>query len=524
MKEKSFLLVDGLFLLAILISVGFGVFLSTKRVTDPFLYYDVAFVKSQNQQRRMQIPESGRFASLGPVSGRELLIIQFSNMMGINPEVLQYFPIGALLVSITLFCVTAHFTKSPLIAILVTLYLNLNLSHATALYSVFAYALALPLYLGLMMISARLFKRNNQLEILIALILFIGVHFLHYTLAAWLILLLFGANLAIWAQKGLAQKTTANKAIPVQFLFLSFVVIYFAFNQIFYESFLPMISVETLDGALQRFASYASFTSAQHSPYYFVRSSSAGLITSLTLLVILLPIAVGVLYDIWQLLYKRSNTHIKSTQLPIILGIFVMGIVDSLSYSMRGSISTKSFSIVFPVLTLLYVQRMGKRAITYGVAFLLMLTSMIKIVVFYNDTYIIGAGDIKSSIEDIQPSAKWLNDHLTRQRYSMLSDLNLYGKYMVTSIGAKDGLGSREPIVQGFTLERYQNLIGSAGASWEHPPDIIAIDLNSKEPVMGFVWERLNPLRNYLHEILNNPGVNLIYDDGSVWLAKPREN
>jgi len=52
-------------------------------------------------------------------------------------------------------------------------------------------------------------------------------------------------------------------------------------------------------------------------------------------------------------------------------------------------------------------------------------------------------------------------------------------------------------------------------------PDIVPVDLVSLEPTTGFVWVRLNPLANYLKELRNNHRLNLIYDDGAVWLCQP---
>src|SRR5690349_17258884 len=128
----------GFFFLTALLSLGFGAYLSINRVTDPFLYYDVAFVKSFQQQAQMNIPETGPFSSLSFVPGRELLMAQFANMMGISAETLQFLPLGVIIVALTLYVLCQRLFQSPPIACLMTIYLAFNLSHASALYSVFA--------------------------------------------------------------------------------------------------------------------------------------------------------------------------------------------------------------------------------------------------------------------------------------------------------------------------------------------------------------------------------------------------
>src|SRR6266480_2509217 len=84
----------------LLVSLGFGAYLSYRHVTDPFLYYDVGFVTSLSHSSQMVIPNSGPFASLTFVPGRELLMSLLSNMLGIDPQVLQFLPIGSVLISL----------------------------------------------------------------------------------------------------------------------------------------------------------------------------------------------------------------------------------------------------------------------------------------------------------------------------------------------------------------------------------------------------------------------------------------
>jgi hypothetical protein len=518
MKSKRLSVDLGFLLLTILLSTCFGAFLSRQRVTDPFLYYDIAFVKSIQQETQMVIPETGPYASLSFVAGREILLTQFANMMGIGPKQLQFLPLGTILLSSTLYFLALRLLKSPVIAGLVTLYLILNLSHATALYSVFGYALALPLFFGFVAISKRFFQRRGQFEIVILLLLFVAAHFIHYTIAVWMILFLIGASLTIGIQKWLTSNSYAVKAVPAYYLAIALGVFFLGLNETVYKSFLPLVQLETLDSAAQRFLTYLSIdpTSINRSPYLYTRSSAIGLISTCSLVIILLPIVLGVIQDVWQLIVRRSFDRATASQLPIMWGISLMGVIDSVSYAFRGSISTKSFSMILPLVTLLYVQRTGKRTLHYGMALLLVMTSIVKLVVFYDNSYVIGPGNITSNSDKIQPSAEWLQSHIPRPKYTMLADMNLYGKYLVASVGR-----GQEPILYGYTTERFENVIGVSTEEWETVPDIVAVDLVSFEPTTGFVWVRLNPLVDYQTKLRNNHRLNLIYDDGAVWLCQP---
>jgi hypothetical protein len=517
MKQKLTWADVGFFLLTLLLSTGFSAYLSVKRVTDPFLYYDVAFVKSIQPQPQMIIPEMGPYASLSLAPGREMLMVQFTNMMGIEPEVLQFLPLGAIFVSITLYVLARRLLGSSVAACLVTLYLTFNLSHAAGLYSIFAYAFVLSIFLGAIIMSKPLFEKHRPAEILISLLLFVGAHFIHHTMTAWIILFLFGAQVAMWIHKRFSRESSATEVIPVYYLLLAFVVIYFAFNQVFYSSFLPWIGSETLEGAVQRFVSYSAVgtAAASRSPYAFARSSSVGLVSTFTLVIILLPTALGFLSDLWQILVRHRSPWKENWHFLTAWGIIVMGFVDALVYATRGSVSTKSFSLVFTLVMLLYLRRTGKELIFYGMAVLLFMTSLAKIAIFYENSYVISSGSIGASLERVQPSAEWLNTHVSLPRYGILADLNLYGKYLVSSVG-----GDHQPIVQGYTTEQFEHTLGVSTEEWVGMPHIVAIDLSSSEPTIGFLFERLDPLRDYSAAIRGNLKLTLIYDDGAIWLAR----
>ena len=84
MKRRS-LSVTFFAVVALLLSTAFGLYLGWKRVTDPFLYYDVSFVKTALTRARIDIPDTGPFASLEYVPGRQVLMLEFANMMGVEP-------------------------------------------------------------------------------------------------------------------------------------------------------------------------------------------------------------------------------------------------------------------------------------------------------------------------------------------------------------------------------------------------------------------------------------------------------
>ncbi|MFC1923284.1 hypothetical protein ACFLY4_08340 [Chloroflexota bacterium] len=466
----------------------------------------------------MNFPDVGPYKSLSLAPGRSLILAQYANMMGISPEALQFFPLGSILISATFYYLALRILKSPIIACLITLYLILNLSHATALYSVFAYGIALPILFGVMLIYMNLYERRETVDIVLLLLMFVAANFIHYTIATWVILFLIGANLIVRFRTVTDKYQQPNpQGIRIYYLTSAFIVIFFTFNQAIYESFLPFFGSNSLEGAAQNFLTYLSFgISENFSSYSFPRSRIIGFVSTFTLLLILVPIMVGLTYDIWNH-FKNSHTgRMINSWSPIIGGILLIGIIDSAVYSVRGSISTKAFSIIFPLLTIHYFQRTGKRSLAVAVAIMLFATSIIKIVVFYDNSYLISNNDLNTSINRIDPSSEWMAKHETHDKYYLLADLNLYGKYLLNSVDDR-----KEPIFLSFDDNNYAKIIGESDHDWNSTPDIIAVDAASSEPLIGSVWGRYKPLMEYADRIINNPAINLIYDDGSIWLAKP---
>jgi hypothetical protein len=327
-----------------------------------------------------------------------------------------------------------------------------------------------------------------------------------------MIVFLLGSNLVIWLLNLLNRKGSIS-LLPAYHFSMALVVIYLAFNEAIYKSFLPLIGLETVEGAVQRFLIYLSIEPAlAHSPYLFQRATVVSVISTLSLLIILLPVALGVVHDSWQLIRRRlSGQHS-----PIIWGIFLMGIVDAVAYTIRGSISTKSFSMIFPLIALLYVQRTGKRSLFYGMAMLLLLSSLIKVGIFHHHSYVIGRAENGASYAEVQPSAEWLQAHLSQPQIAMLADMNLYGKYLVASVGQQT-----QPILQGYTDDLFEQTLGTRTglADQSH---IVAIDTTSAEPTIGFVWALFEPLHRYLPEIRDNSNLHLVYDDGFIWFGIPK--
>jgi hypothetical protein len=484
-------------------------------MTDPFLYYDISFSKVVRASGELVFPKQAPFSSLNLSPGRQLLMLQLTNMMGITPEEFQFMPIGSLFLSLTMFLLAYELLGSALLSMLVTLYLALNLSHAAALYSTFAYALGYPIMLGFLVLCARFLREKNYLAYPLLLIMFTSLNFIHYTLTVWTILFLLGANITIELQRYLNQKKI-GRLRPAFYLSLAFFVFFLTFNETLYQSYIPKLAPDILESAIQRFFSFFIYSPADvfKSPFVFSRASEVNFVSTITLAIILLPVLVGFSFDIWNLLVLKSKAYLSDDRVPFIWAFIFLGIADSIAYSIRGSISTKSFSMLFPLVSLAYLMRTRKPWIVRSMAILLLGTSIIKIPLFYREAYFIRGNG--TDFEGLELSSNWIVRNLEQERYTMLADMNLYGKYLTVSVGT-----GHTPIFRAFDDNEYAMVVIGLNLRPElEMPDLVAIDKNSTQPTIGFYWNIYAPLGNYLALARKNGKLNIVYEDDNVVLAR----
>jgi hypothetical protein len=186
------------------------------------------------------------------------------------------------------------------------------------------------------------------------------------------------------------------------------------------------------------------------------------------------------------------------------------------AYSVRGSISTKAISLLFPAVGLLYAYRVGGRRLQLGLAAALLLTTLAKFPVFYGSDYVIGPGSEGVSLADAASGRAWLGQHVGKPSPSVIADLSLYGKVL---LAAPD---PPSPVLNGLTADRFAYIVGANTGLWSDAPDLVLIDTQSTQPSLGFVFQTFRPLGDYLQQIQGNPAVNIIYDSGSLLIVQPR--
>lgn len=498
------------------ISLGFGSFLSRQKVTDPFLYYDMAFLKDQANNNAIIFPEDGPFASLALVKGRLILLRELVDATGISPDILQFVPFGSIVVPAMIYLVVYRLFRSPIVASLIAIYISINLSHAAAIYSVFAYALAIPIFLGVIILYRRYLQEKGAWEVLLLLLLFLTVQFIHYTIAVWIILFLIGANLMVWYLNRRNDIVQNYKLPSINYLTLIFIFLFLALNRTLFTAYIPYLGNAALVTAWRNFSTYLDsfWIRGDIAKYQMERAPSAAIISAVSLAIILLPILCGIIIEISR--RHRWQDNNRNYLLPIMAGILLTGALDTFIYLFRGSFSTKFIALLFPVLALFYLSKLKKRWLLWGFAVSLVCLSIVKIVIFNQFSIVIGDNRGSLPSEVVSSEATWLDENIANSKFTMLADLNLYGQYLLARSASQS-----QPILLGMQDGFYDHIVTGKTSGIEPEPNIIVIDKTSSEPVMGFRWARFTPLKKYLNQIWKNTLINIIYDDGRVWFAIP---
>lgn len=420
-----------------------------------------------------------------------------SIVTNLNVIDLQFFPIGYLLSPIILLALTKKLFNSLIISVFLTLNFVFNPSQITAFYSIFAYSFAFPLYLSFILIYFHLLKEDKSPSKIIALlILFVSLNYIHYTLTFWIILFLFSINGYLYINK----KSTKNMT---QSLLICSFVIFFYFNKVLYKSYLPAISTNIDTTSTHFFLKLPFFSDIVSSEYFYLRSPEINLISSLHLFIILIFVFVGIFFvDIKNIVNKTFSCNFNFL---LRFSLLFTGFLDLILYSIRGNVSTKYITVMFPFVIFSYLIADYKKY-TKSVILLLSLILIIKLSLFVNLDYI---GNPSSSYKEINPSANWYLSN-TKNNSIVSGDLGIYGILLVNSNG------DYSPKYVPYNLEIYKYIINEGNNEYKF--DYLILDMNSMSPIYSFYWNRFQPFINYKSNIYNNKNLHKVYSDQNIWI------
>jgi hypothetical protein len=524
-------------LVVVLLAVLVGAFLGKRQVTNYYLHHDVAFAEAARTESQVDFYDSGALSSQRYSPGRALWQIAMGKLLGLDTQViLQFLPIGSALLAVIYFAFFKRMLGGSVVAALMTLCQMVNPAQLSGVYSIFAYALGTALYLGFVLAFLRVLERRNTAGIFLLFAVAIALNATHYAFTTWIILTAVFMNAGVWAMRRSAQGRQSSHLPEYTLAFVGFaVVIFLAFNEAFYDSYLPHAGdIETLGGGWATFfrrlpwvhaaaeQTLGIAAGAVSSPFGYERSEVLDLLSTANLLVILMPIAFGMplrLLRIWRSRRDhRDGIGFTLTEVTI-WALILTGVVDLLIYSLRGNVGLKYFALVYPVATIWFLRQMGgKRLVALGVG-LLLAFSLVRLRV---ESTVGSIGVRPLSYGQAEAAVTWYHQYWPEPGARVLSGLNLYGKLVVKGASYpypalhRPGLLIIGPEVYDWLLGRQMSLpLDVARAS------SILLDVGSDAPLRTAFWRELQPLSWHRAEVEQNPAAVKVYDDGLVWILKP---
>jgi hypothetical protein len=505
----------------VLVSTILGSYLGRQQLSNPFLHYDIAFTEAARRAAQVRFADRGSLSGARYGRGRQLWMIAVGEVLGLESQVpLQFMPIGCVLLSLAYFTVFKRFLGSDLMAAAMTLHQMVNPSQLLGLYSTFAYGLGLALYLGILLLIVRALDDKHPVEVLVLFVLAAAINLVHYAFTVWVILTAVIVNVWMWI--GRRRRTEPNTRRDVQ-QFLPFalfvIVVFLGFNEVFYDSYLGHLGdAKALGGGWAAFFNRLPWTPIEvgEAAYEFTyrRSELVSVLSTLHLCLLLAPVVLGVFLHAVAAMRGRATYHFTTVRL-VVWSLIPAGVIDTLIYALRGNIGIKYFVLVYPVATMWFLKRIGrKRLAVAGLVGLLGLSAV---------RLGLELAEGQLALEPLSYSqtgtaTSWYHEHTADRDALVLSDLNLYGKLLVegAAYGHQPGLLVVAPDVYDWLLGKNSAEVEDVSRS-----DYLFLDVGSDAPLRTPFWRSLEPLRSHRASIAENDAAVKLYDDDFVWILQP---
>src|SRR2546427_5091980 len=208
---------------------------SVEGIVDPFAHNLTGAAILAKLQGRVNLPTSGfRYVpSIG------FLMVSLSWVTGLSLESLEYLPIAALLFVFAASVFGRGFMRSSLVGTAIASLLVFRWL-PPALSSLWPHTFGFALFLLFVAVYLKLEDRRQWEFVVTLVLIFMGVHFLSYTVELWLIAFLASAGIIAFLRKESKHSLSFS-------LLLAFVVTSLAFNEILYASYIPSVLSASTD-------------------------------------------------------------------------------------------------------------------------------------------------------------------------------------------------------------------------------------------------------------------------------------
>ena len=505
-----------------LILVGFvcllpSLYLAVNSVIDPYYCTTLAVADESNREGFISPVTFSEFTYDPEDSGHQgyyAILVGICQVCGFSSLETAFLPIGGALVPFLFFALTRKLFKSDSLAACFALFISYDPSLLPGHYSVFAYAWERILLLLFLICVISLYEGRKRGSFLFVIIIaFVGVFSVYWTTPVLMILFLATIQLSRIGKTLTADGSFPNRNIVGILGVVALLVVYLSFSRILYDEFLPAILYErygTLGDAADELLAWTIFGGQQSEAVRYSYQLASNWILNVVLvsryIVIMSPIVAYI-----AIRFLRSGRVIRSKSGPkdmVFLPAFVTCAAQTTGYALRGHFSLRYALILFPLLSVISMEKIGQariRALPIALLAILAVFSFTNSVLSDEDMYI--------GYTSLDSSSAFLFENGDEDSWTVM-DLNTYGVYLVQGVATNNSLN-----VMFYTSEVFGYVIGEDESLRLDGRQLRYVVINSdllKHPTAAPNWTRFEPLAWHLSDISENYVMSAVYDDGEA--------
>ncbi len=479
-------------------------FLSLNSYIDPFLNDQIAYITLNISNPHFSFFE-GYLNNLPAFSS---FIFMLSQVTGISPSHLRFIPILGPIFILVLYMFGNVIFKRPIYSACITYIMYMSFSGPY--YSIWPHGFGFMLFIPFIFVFYRVMDKKKWEYIILALLIFVSLHFYSYTAELWAIPFVIFLNVYIY----LTAKDK-NKYLTTS-IATSFIVILLASNELIYQN-LSKLGSNSLFDSIQLFSYKFLHANNQFAEQFVYQSISPKALSSLNLMYIILiasPIAILIMIKLYQFIKIRKIRYVFKKEDAFWFALIVTAIFPIIAYSFMGVILMGYIMFIYPLIAFFFVNKHLKKSyLKYSYLFLLIF--LITSIVSWN--WAVGTsfgGSIISSndnFKEFEPSANWFLKN--RDDNIFISDHYTGGIFAV--IGANNEI----PIIKSQDYEyyyppSYEGLVSSNSSNNALKNNYVVInDKYIDKKVWAGGWGDFQPLYYHTNNINSNKNINKIYND-----------
>lgn len=477
-----------------------GFYLSYIALQEPWVLFRLARVALSIPVNTIETYTSAAAAYRFEHLGEALLDTALLTTSSWPIDWLALVPLGTLFTAFMYYALVLKISNSRFLALVMVLYAGWYYPRLVSQYGMQTYAWTNGLFIGFLWLYWEWLEHRRAIFSLLMMWVFVTTFLFYQTTPLWIILLMVAGNsLLTIRSRSMQEGPAVSWSLP-----LFCVVLYFSFDSVFYENFLPNVVSEAAETSLlENVASKVvgpllAQQSVQLPAYHQMVANPrfAVLSTLLSFLIFVIPVAAWCAIKLTRAWRKRSLCSLAGTREDIFCWSLVfVTLGHALGYSSYGAVSLRLVPLVFPFLMLIIPSSLRlphSKIITKVLSLALLVVAMSGFVCYGRALRSDPVASQMGMVPKILPDTS-----------SLMADANVYG--VINLIAGKQQ--KRFDFVWADD-QKYAALV--TGKPMEN--NVYAVLDKYNRPFITTSWAFLEPWVKYLPQIEQNSLLSKVYD------------